>query len=127
MSGARFLRRGFLWKYSSTSRVIVWQEGKDCEQQDALVPAGDREGHRRPSDVEIQVGGDQRLVDVQHAEDGFLLVVRRLGRRQHGGAQDPHPSRRDAAEVRRVTFTEGRWTPGNAPFQGCSTDLSTYF
>lgn len=83
---------------------MVRQEGENCEQQDALVPAGDRERHRRPPDVKVQVGGDVQLVDVQHAEDGFLLVVRRLGRHQHGGPQDPHPSRRDAAEVRRATF-----------------------
>lgn len=111
VSGAPLHRRGvFFWNVPSTSLVIAWQEGKNCKQQDALVPAGDREAHRRPPDVEIQMGRDQRLVDVQHAEDGFLLVVRRLRRRQHGGPQDPHPSRRDAAEVCCVTFTEGRQT-----------------
>lgn len=109
----------------STSFLVTWQEGKNCEQQDALIPAGDREAHRRPPDVEIQMGRDQRLVDVQHAEDGFLLVVRRLGRRQHGGAQDPHPSRRDAAEVRYLLRGD-KYPPGIAPFQGRLSHLSTF-
>lgn len=46
------------------------------------------------------MGGDERLDVLQHVEDGFLLVVRGLRQRQHGGSQDPHPSRRDPTEVR---------------------------
>lgn len=52
------------------------------------------------------MGGDQWLVIVQHVEDDFLVVGGGLGRRKHGGPQDPHPSGRDPAEVSCAIFSQ---------------------
>lgn len=39
------------------------------------------------------------MVILQHVEDGFFLVGRRLRQRKHGSSQNPHPSGRDPTEV----------------------------
>lgn len=74
------------------------------------------------------MGGGEPLVLLQHAEDGLVLVGRRLPRRGRAGPQDPGPSRRDPAEVggsRRGVIlpgTRGLLNPSFVAmpfFQGC--------
>lgn len=74
------------------------------------------------------MGGGEPLVLLQRAEDGLVLVGRRLPRRGRAGPQDPGPSRRDPAEVggsRRGVIlpgTRGLLNPSFVAmpfFQGC--------